>query len=333
MGCLARLHDDMSVDPTHATICQVLQLEADSICDLIPRVGSSAVQAVERLLACRGRIITTGMGKMGFVARKAAATLASTGTPAFFLQASEALHGDLGIVTKDDLVLALSNSGETEELIELIPHFQRAAVPIVALTGSPRSTLARASSVVVDIAVTSEADADCPAPTCSTTAALAMCDALAVALLKRRGLTRDQFAIFHPGGQLGRRLLLTVGNLMKRDERIPTAVATLRLRDAIVAMSRGGLGAVFVVDDSRKLLGILTDGDLRRIFQARANPLDATLFELMVTTPHVIAAEALAAQALRLMEDNAITVLPVVDADHRVCGALHLHDLLHAQLV
>ncbi len=322
----------MSADATRDIIRQVLEIEARSILDLVPRVDASTSQAVEVLAACQGRVIATGMGKMGCVARKAAATLASTGTPAFYLNASEALHGDLGIITSSDVLLALSNSGETDEIVRLLPFMQRSSIPIIALTGGARSTLAQASAIVIDVGVANEADLDCPAPTCSTTAALAMCDALAIALMRKRGLTRDQFAIFHPGGQLGRKLLLTVGNLMKSGDRIPLAQPKLILRDAIVTMSRGGLGAVFVIDEDRLLVGILTDGDLRRIFQAKTNPLDAKLDELMVRKPCSIGPDELAAYALQVMEKQSITVLPVVDAECHVVGALHLHDLLQAQL-
>ncbi len=322
----------MSADDTRDIIRQVLEIEARSILDLVSRVDESASRAVEVLANCRGRVIATGIGKMGFVARKAAATLASTGTPAFYLNASEALHGDLGIVASSDVLLALSNSGETDEIVRLLPFMQRSSIPIIAITGAARSTLAQASAIVIDVGVANEADPDCPAPTCSTTAALAMCDALAIALMRRRGLTRDQFAIFHPGGQLGRKLLLTVGKLMKSGDRIPLAPPKLCLREAIVAMSRGGLGAVFVIDENRRLVGILTDGDLRRIFQAKTNPLDAKLDELMVRKPRSIGPDELAAYALQMMEKQSITVLPVVDAECHVVGALHLHDLLQAQL-
>ena len=322
----------MTADATRAIIREVLEIEARSILELVSRVDESASRAVEVLAGCQGRVIATGMGKMGCVARKAAATLASTGTPAFFLQASEALHGDLGIVTSSDVLLALSKSGETDEIVRLLPFMQRSSIPIVALTGAPQSSLGRASTVLIDVGVATEADPDCPAPTSSTTAALAMCDALAIALMRQRGLTREQFAIFHPGGQLGRKLLLTVGDVMKSGDRIPLAQSQVCLREAIVTMSRGGLGAVFVVDGNRRLIGILTDGDLRRIFQAKTNPLDAKLDELMVRKPRTIGTDELAAYGLQMMEKHSITVLPVVDIDGNIIGALHLHDLLQAQL-
>jgi arabinose-5-phosphate isomerase len=322
----------MATDSIGGIIRRVLEIEARSISDLVARVDASTARAVEWLVACRGRVIVSGMGKMGCVARKFAATLASTGTPAIFVQASEALHGDLGIVTASDLVIALSNSGETEEIVALLPYLKRKSIPVIAMTGAPRSTLARASQVVIDVGVTAEADPECPAPTCSTTAALAMCDALAVAAMRQRGLTRDQFAIFHPGGQLGRKLLFKVAHLMTTGERIPLAAPHICLRDAIVAMSRGGLGALFIVDESRRLVGILTDGDLRRIFQAKPEPLQLRLDELMMRTPQTIGPDALAAEGLRVMEHKSITVLPVVDDAGVVIGALHLHDLLRAHL-
>lgn len=322
----------MSSAETQSIIRQVLATEAQSVLDLISRLGPAVEQAVDLLASCHGRVIAVGVGKMGCIARKAAATLASTGTPAVFLQASDALHGDLGIVTSADVALILSNSGQTDEILKLLPYLKRSAVPIIALTGSPTSPLAQSSSIVIDVGVAAEADPDCPAPTSSTTAALAMCDALAIALLRKRGLTRDQFAIFHPGGNLGRKLLTTVGDLMRRGERVPCSPPTVPLRDAIIAMTRGNLGAVFVVDDARRLVGILTDGDLRRVFQANSNPLDASLDELMIRTPRTIGENELAAEAIRTMEQKSITVLPVVDAEKRVVGALHLHDLLQAQL-
>lgn len=322
----------MSHPSINETMRRVLESEAQSILDLIPRLNASADRTIELLAGCSGRVIAVGMGKMGSVARKAAATLSSTGTPAIFLQPSEALHGDLGIVTAQDVALVLSHSGETEEILRLLPYLQRASVPIVALTGSEKNSLARAATVVLNVGVQSEADAECPAPTCSTTAALAMCDAVAVALMRRRGLTREQFAIFHPGGNLGRKLLLTVGQLMRRGENVPTVPPDTRLREAIVTISKGSIGAVFATNGDGRLQGILTDGDLRRIFQSTPNPLDMPLSQWMIKQPHTIAADALAAKALRLMEDRAVTVLPVVDEQGRVTGAIHLHDLLQAQL-
>jgi len=323
----------MSGDTTSQIVRRVLELEAQSILDLIPRLNSAAADlAVELLAECRGRVIAIGMGKMGCIARKAAATFCSTGTPAIFLPASEALHGDLGIVTSSDVAFILSNSGETEEILKLLPYLQRQSVPMIALTGSTKNNLARAANVVIDVGVTREADENCPAPTSSTTTTLAVCDALAVALLRKRGLTREEFALLHPGGNLGRKLLLTVEQLMRRGNRIPLTVAETVLREAIVLMSRGGLGAVFVIDSQNHLTGILTDGDLRRIFQSKSNPLDVPIQELMIREPHAIGPDELAARALRVMEDSAITVLPVVDDQWRVIGAIHLHDLLHAQL-
>ncbi len=322
----------MSDNDSQKIIRQVLEIEARSVLELIPRLSPEVDKAIDLLAACQGRVIAVGVGKMGCIARKAAATLASTGTPAVFLQASDALHGDLGIVTPSDVVLILSNSGQTDEILKLLPYLKRSSVPIIAMTGMPNSTLAQASSIVIDVGVAAEADPDCPAPTSSTTATLAMCDALAIALLRKRGLTREQFAIFHPGGNLGRKLLLTVGDLMRIGVRVPLASPSVCLREAIMTMSRGALGAVFVVDGSEQLVGILTDGDLRRIFQANPNPLDSRLEDLMIRGPRTISAEELAAEALRIMEVHSITVLPVVDREQHVVGALHLHDLLQAQL-
>ena len=316
-----------------AIVRDTLQVEADSILSLIPRLGDEVGHVLDLLYACKGRLIVTGMGKTGCIARKAAATFSSTGTPAGFIHPSEALHGDLGIVTDGDVVLALSYSGETEELLVLIPFFVRRNIPLIALTGSRTNSLARRSSLVIEIAVASEADLECPAPTCSTTTMLALCDALAVALMRRRGLTKEQFAVFHPGGSLGRRLLLTVGDLMHTGARIPLARPLDTLQTAIVSMTRGALGSVFVVDDEQRLQGILTDGDLRRIFQKVANPLTVPVGELMHRSPKQTVAEDLAVTALQRMKSHSITILPVVNENQEVVGAIHLHDLIKANLV
>ena len=310
----------------------VLKREAAAIDRAADRIDSSAIHAVDRIMACTGRVITTGMGKMGCVARKAAATFCSTGTPAFYLQPAEAVHGDLGIVSPADVLLALSKSGESKEVLALLPFMSRFQVPVVAMTGSATSELARRADVTLLVDVEGEADTIALAPTCSTTVALAMCDALAVALMHRRGFTREQFAIFHPGGSLGRKLLLTVDDLMHTGTACPTVSPETSLQQAIVTISEKRLGATLVVDDQNRLLGILTDGDLRRTFERHANPLVDPVARWMIPTPLSIRVGALAAEALKRMEDRQVMVLPVVDASNRVQGMVHLHDLVRAGL-
>lgn len=310
---------------------EALDIETEGIVALADRLDDSAVQAVETILACTGRVIVTGMGKMGLIGRKIAATLSSTGTPAFFLHPAEAYHGDLGIIASDDVVLAMSNSGQTEEVTNLLPHIKRFGVKIIAMTGQCESTLARHADVIVDCGVAREA---CPmnvAPTASTTAALAMGDAIAVALIARRGFTSDDYAIFHPGGSLGRKLLLHVRDIMHAGEDIPTVQPGTALRDAIVEMSSKRLGTAIVTENGT-LRGIFTDGDLRRLFEAGGNPLEKTIDEVMVAEPKRCHPGDLAAEALRTMEEKSITALPVVDEDNNVVGIVHLHDLIRAGL-
>ena len=319
-------------DPRLDRIREALICEADSIRAAADRLNGNIHEAVELLLACTGRVVFTGMGKMGWIARKAASTFSSTGTPSLYLHPSEAAHGDLGIVTDQDVLMVLSNSGETEEVLQLLPYIRRLNVPVIALTGNESSTLAKHSQVMIDTAVEVEADPNAVAPTCSTTVALAMTDALAVALIHERGFTKEQFAIFHPGGHLGRKLLLTVNELMHIGDQVPRVGQNALLRDAIFAISKKGLGAALICDDAEQLLGIITDGDLRRAMQANENPLQNLVKEFMTFSPATIGEEALAAEALKQMEDREITVLPVVDATNRVIGILHLHDLVRAGL-
>lgn len=313
-------------------IRDALAIEIEALQAVSAKVGPSAEQAVELLLRCAGRVIVTGMGKMGLIGRKIAATLASTGTPAFFLHPAEAYHGDLGIVTNQDVVLALSNSGQTEEVVNLLPHFKRLGTKIIALTGQADSALARHADVVLDTAVPREA---CPldiAPTASTTAALALGDALAAALTAKRGFTRDDYAIFHPGGSLGRKLLYTVADLMHTDEALPLVRPEETLREAIPVISNKRLGTALVADEQNRLLGVFTDGDLRRVFEKHADPLTQSMQDVMTASPKATRPDTLAAEALRVMEDSAITALPVVDEDHSLVGILHLHDLIRAGL-
>ncbi|MBK1726546.1 KpsF/GutQ family sugar-phosphate isomerase [Halorhodospira neutriphila] len=311
----------------------VLQVEADAVAALAGRIDAAFSRACHHLLACRGRVIVTGMGKSGHIGSKVAATLASTGTPAFFVHPGEASHGDLGMITADDAVVALSNSGETDEINAIVPLIRRLGVPLVALTGNPGSTLAREASVHLDIGVEQEA---CPlglAPTASTTAALAMGDALAVALLDARGFTAEDFARSHPGGRLGRRLLLHIEDVMQTGERVPRVGPQTPLRDALLEISRKGLGMTAVVDEQEQVLGIFTDGDLRRALD-RGTDIHATRIEAVMTAaPQTAAAQLLAAEAAERMERFRINALLVVDDAGRLVGALNMHDLLRAGVV
>jgi arabinose-5-phosphate isomerase len=311
----------------------VIENEAAAVAALADRVDDRFVDACLYMLACTGRIVVLGMGKSGHVGGKIAATLASTGSPSFFVHPGEASHGDLGMITPQDVVLALSNSGETSEILTILPIIKRLGVPLIALTGRPTSTLAQEANVSIDVSVTAEA---CPlglAPTSSTTATLAMGDALAIALLESRGFTADDFARSHPAGSLGRRLLLHVADVMHRGERIPRVTLGTPLIATLEEMSRKGLGMAAVVDDLGHLVGIFTDGDLRR---ALDGPIDvhATVVDQVMTRGCVTAAaEDLAASALQLMESHSINGLLVVDRDGRPIGALNMHDLLRAGVV
>lgn len=311
----------------------VLRIEAESVAALAERVDDAFVRACELILGCSGRVVVLGMGKSGHIGGKIAATLASTGTPAFFVHPGEAGHGDLGMLVAGDVVLALSNSGETEEIVTLLPILGRQGIPMIALTGRADSSLAREASVHIDVGVAAEA---CPlglAPTSSTTAALAMGDALAIALLEKRGFTAEDFARAHPGGTLGRRLLLHVGDIMVTGAAVPRVPLEAPFRDALVEMSGKGLGMTAVVDGDDTVRGIFTDGDLRRTLD-RGLDLHATRID-EVMTPECVTAEPgmLAAEALALMEARAINALLVVDDEGRLAGALNMHTLLRAGVV
>ena len=310
-----------------------LRIEADAVRALIERVGDDFATACALLLACRGRVVVSGMGKSGHVARKIAATFASTGTPAFFVHPAEASHGDLGMVTRDDVFLALSNSGSTDELLAIVPSVRRVGARLVALTGNADSQLARLADAHLDVGVAKEA---CPlnlAPTASTTAALAMGDALAVALLEARGFGRDDFARSHPGGALGRRLLLRVRDVMREGaEQVPAVRNGAPLTAALLEVTRKRMGMTAIVDEAGRVLGVFTDGDLRRLLERTADLTRLTIDEVMNPAPTMVAPEALAVDALRIMEEHRITQLPVADPDGRLVGALHLHDLLAAKL-
>lgn len=309
-----------------------IALEREALDCLEQKVGPEAAEAVELLFSCCGRVIVTGIGKAGLIGRKIAATLSSTGTPALFLHPADALHGDLGIVTPEDVALIVSNSGNTEEISSMLPYFKRFDVKIVGLTGNLCSTLASHSDCVINVGVEREADPLGVAPTCSTTAMLAMGDALAVALLVKRGFTREQFSIFHPGGSLGKKLLLRIEDLMHTGDKVPMVQQNVNLRFAISEMSRKRLGVTFVVDEEKRLQGVFTDGDLRRVLEREPNPLDFSVEEVMTKDPKTTRPYLLAAEAIKLMEDHSITVLPVVKDDSVPFGAIHLHDLVSAGL-
>ena len=312
---------------------RALGIEARAVESLTPRLGPAFAQACRICLACRGRVVVTGMGKSGHVAGKIAATLASTGTPAFFLHPAEAGHGDLGMITRSDAVLALSNSGETPELVLLLPHLKRLAVPLIVMSGRSDATLARAADVTLDVAVAEEA---CPlnlAPTASTTATLAMGDALAVAVLEARGFTRTDFALSHPGGALGRRLLLHVEDLMRTGDAVPRSAPEAPLSAGLLEMSRKGLGMTVVVDAGQRILGVFTDGDLRRALDRQIDVHNTPMRAVMTAHGKSIGPRALAAEAVHLMELHRITALPVAAADGRLVGALNVHDLLRAGVV
>jgi arabinose-5-phosphate isomerase len=308
---------------------RALEIEVRAIGALVPRLDASFARACEICLGCHGRVIVSGMGKSGHIAGKIAATLASTGTPSFFMHAAEASHGDIGMITRDDVLLAISNSGETAEVLLMIPHLSRLGVPIISMTGNPASSLARASTVHLDVSVAEEA---CPlnlAPTASTTATLAIGDALAVALLEARGFTSQDFARSHPGGALGRKLLLHVSDVMRTGDDLPVVGPEKPLADGLVVMSRKGLGMCVIVD-AGQLLGVFTDGDLRRVLDRGSDVHKTTMREVMNSPGKRITATELAAEAAHLMEKHRITALPVVDAQGALVGALNVHDLLRA---
>lgn len=311
----------------------VLRTEAAAVSALMSRIDAAFVRACRYMLACQGRIVVLGMGKSGHVGGKIAATLASTGTPAFFVHPGEASHGDLGMITPKDVVLALSNSGETGELLTILPLIKRLGVPLIALTGRPASTLARSAEVHIDVSVAQEA---CPlglAPTASTTAALAMGDALAVALLETRGFTAEDFARSHPAGALGRRLLLHVGDIMHSGSAIPQVPEGTLLRDALMEMTRKGLGMTAVVDAEGRVTGIFTDGDLRRTLDRNVDVHTTAVDRVMTASPVTCPPDILAAAALQVMESSKINGLLVVDGDGRLAGAVNMHDLLRAGVV
>jgi arabinose-5-phosphate isomerase len=312
---------------------QTLRMEAQAIERLADRLDETFVAAVNLLLSCKGRVVVTGMGKSGLVGQKIAATLSSTGTPSFFLHPAEGSHGDLGMVTPRDVMITLSNSGETQEVIALMPTVKRMGVPMIALVGNGSSTLAKMSTILLDASVEGEA---CPmglAPTCSTTAALAMGDALAVSLLDQRGFGPEQFAFFHPGGSLGKKLLLRVSDRMHAGDRIPLVSEVDIIRDAMLEMTAKRFGMTGVTDRHGLLVGILTDGDLRRNLERKEGLLNLSVGEIMTRNPQTIKGDALAVEAIKLMEEGKITSLFVMGSDGALAGVIHLHDLLEAGLM
>ena len=312
---------------------QTLSIEAAAVDALKNRINADFARAVELILACQGRLIVSGMGKSGHIARKIAATMASTGTPAYFVHPAEASHGDLGMITRDDVLLALSNSGESEELLRIVPLVKRQGARLISMTGSAASTLAREADVHLDAGVSQEA---CPhnlAPTASTTAALALGDALAVALLDARGFGPDDFARSHPGGSLGRRLLTHVADVMRTGEKVPSVAPGTGISEAIIAMSRGGLGLVAITDPAGRTLGIFTDGDLRRAFEKRLDLQQGNIAAVMHPAPRTIGPDRLAVEAVEMMERLRINALLVTDADGLLLGALNMHDLFTAKVI
>ncbi|MEM7253908.1 MAG: KpsF/GutQ family sugar-phosphate isomerase [Pseudomonadota bacterium] len=308
----------------------VLETEANAVSALIPRVGEAFGDACALMLHCRGRVVVTGMGKSGHIARKLAATLASAGTPAFFLHPGEASHGDLGMITEDDVVMALSNSGETAEVLTILPIIKRLGVPLITLTGNPHSKMSDEATVNIDVSVAEEA---CPlglAPTASTTAALAMGDALAIALLQAKGFGPEDFARSHPGGRLGRRLLVRVRDIMHADDRLPKVSPDTVLSAALIEMTAKTLGMTAVVDADERVLGVFTDGDLRRALDAEVNVQTTPVSAVMTQDPVTVRGDILAAEGLNLIETRKVNGLLVVDDDNRLVGALNLMDFVRA---
>lgn len=311
----------------------VIKTEAEMIFNLADRINDDFARACQYLLDCTGRIVVIGVGKSGHISKKIAATLASTGSPAFFIHPSEAKHGDIGMITRNDAIIAISYSGESEEMIDLLPHIKRLGVPLITLTGKPHSSLAKAATVNLDVSVEKEA---CPlglAPTSSTTAALVMGDALAMALLDKRGFTENDFAMSHPGGTLGRRLLLRVQEIMHHSDDIPVVQEDATLKEALVEMTRKKLGMTTVTDKLGRLIGIFTDGDVRRAFDHNSDIHDTKVLDVMTKNPKTIKSETLAAEALNLMETFKITSLVVTNPDQQPAGIIHIHDILRAGVI
>ncbi|MBR6013423.1 MAG: KpsF/GutQ family sugar-phosphate isomerase [Selenomonadaceae bacterium] len=315
---------------------ETLKIEAEAVENLIPRVDEKFISAVEEILKCAGRVVVTGMGKSGHIGKKIAATLASTGTPAFFLHPAEAYHGDLGMVTENDIVIAISNSGESSEIVNILPVIRRIGAKIVAMCGKENSSLGKNCDYFINIGVEREACTLGLAPTASTTATLAMGDALAMALMEEKKFTSQDFALFHPGGALGRKLLLTVGDVMHKDEENPVVKLGATAKDALFEMTAKGLGAVSISDENNKFVGIVTDGIIRRALEKDKNFIDEPVENIMFKNALIIDPEKLAAEALSVMEKHKprpVTVLPVVDKEKNIVGMIHLTDLLRQGVV
>ena len=327
------MSENLNNDELIALAREVLAIESRAVDALRARLDDDFAAACKLVDATPGRVVVTGMGKSGHISSKIAATLASTGTPAFFMHPAEASHGDLGMITAQDLVLAISYSGETEEVVTILPLVRRMGAKLISMTGNPQSTLARMADVHLNVAVSEEA---CPlnlAPTASTTATLAMGDALAVALLKNRGFTAEDFARSHPSGSLGKRLLLRVGDVMRTGEEIPSVGPEVRLRDGLMEMTQKGLGMTAIVDDGGRILGIFTDGDLRRALDDGADVHTTAMAEIMHTNCKTTTEDVLAAEAVHVLEENKITSLLVADDKERLIGALNIHDLFRAGIM
>lgn len=310
-----------------------MAMETQAVSDLHDRIDQSFITACETLLACDGRVVVTGMGKSGHIANKIAATLASTGTPAFFVHPGEASHGDLGMITKNDVVLALSNSGNTAEVITLLPLIKRLGIPLISMTGDPNSALAQAAVANLDVSIAEEA---CPlnlAPTTSTTVTLVMGDALAIALLESRGFSAEDFAFSHPGGALGRKLLLRVSDIMHADNEVPRVAPETPLQNALLEMTAKGFGITTVTNNKGKLLGVFTDGDLRRIIDSKTDISTVKIDSVMTKNPKTVKHDMLAAEALTIMEKASITAVVVEDASNHPIGVLHMHDILRAGVI
>ncbi|MDJ0699668.1 MAG: KpsF/GutQ family sugar-phosphate isomerase [Woeseiaceae bacterium] len=327
------MQEQLSNEELVALASEVLDIESRAVESLKARLGDDFAAACRLCMDVDGRVVVTGMGKSGHVSNKIAATLASTGTPAFFMHPAEASHGDLGMITAHDLLLAISYSGETEEVLTILPIVKRIGARLISMTGNPASTLAEAADVHLDISVSEEA---CPlnlAPTASTTATLAMGDALAVALLKNRGFTAEDFARSHPSGSLGKRLILRVEDVMRSGEQVPKVEPDVSLRDGLMEMTEKGLGMTAIVDDGNRILGIYTDGDLRRSLDAGVDVHRTLMQDVMHVGCKTIAADVLAAEAVHILEENRITSLLVADDDGRLTGALNIHDLFRAGIM
>jgi arabinose-5-phosphate isomerase len=325
--------ETLTNDELLALAGDVLDIESRAVAELKARLGDDFIAACELCLDTPGRVVVTGMGKSGHISNKIAATLASTGTPAFFMHPAEASHGNLGMITEQDLLLAISYSGETDEVVTILPVVKRIGARVLSITGNPRSTMATSADVHLDVSVAVEA---CPlnlAPTASTTATLAMGDALAVALLKKRGFTAEDFARSHPSGSLGKRLLLRVSDVMHTGDRVPSVDASVSLRDALLEMTDKGLGMTAIVDAEHRILGIFTDGDLRRTLDDGADIRETRIRDVMHENCKTVPADMLAAEALHILEENKITGLLVADDGNRLVGALNIHDLFREGLM